>query len=653
MPEWKFREMQKSEVAIDPVQTQFFTTNIVGGLSSALVRESLQNSIDARLKRDETARTVFVEYRILEIDFNDFKIQLFNGLTEHLKAKKSGISPENIPDFNSSMKVLVIEDYNTIGLPGSIHENRDPDDNDPNPHNFYWFWRRVGKSGKRGDEIGRWGLGKTVFPAASKINSFFGLTVRDDDGKKYLMGTSTLKTHHLDGAETRIYPYGFLGIYFDEEDEYFVSPVSEEEDDEYILTFEKEFGIQRKSQDNKNLVGFSVIIPFIWEEININDLTRSVIEQFYYPILTGNLIIKIEDRTTNRAIDINEDNLEQITQHISFDENEGMSADEVDKLFKLSKWAIDLKEEDVIVLNLPNINSDPIWRMDWYLDEALRNSIKQKTSNFFTGERIAFKVPVKVHKRGEDPEFSYFKVFFEYDRGSSHGENYFIRDGITISSVRPLLKKGLRILTIIEKNKLAALLGDSENPAHTEWQRDVKSLKEKYIFPEKTISFVINSLSNLYSLIIQPKAGLDYDALQDIFYLDNEEDENELRPQAEGGDRENTPRPEINIEERSPQRYFLSKINGGFKVTGNERIVTLGLRLRIQVAYMIGKGNPLKKYNPFDFDLSSDQFHFESEGIIIEQRSNNIIEFVTEVPYNFSLKVTGFDEDRDIYIKIS
>lgn len=283
MPQWKFREMQKSEVAIDPVQTQFFTTNIVGGLSSALVRESLQNSIDARLRRNDTEKTVFVEYRILELDFNEFKIQLFNGLTEHLTAKRSGISADNIPDFNSSMKVLVIEDYNTIGLPGSIFENRDPDDNDPNPHNFYWFWRRVGKSGKRGDEIGRWGLGKTVFPAASKINSFFGLTVRDDDGRKYFMGSSTLKTHHLDGEETRIYPYGFLGIYNDDEDKYFVSPVSEEDDGEFLATFEEEFGIQRKSQDNENLVGFSVIIPYIWEEININDLTASAGRRDHIP----------------------------------------------------------------------------------------------------------------------------------------------------------------------------------------------------------------------------------------------------------------------------------------------------------------------------------------------------------------------------------
>ena len=654
MAEWKFREMQKSEIAVDPVQTQFFTTNIVGGLSSALVRESLQNSLDARLRSEESTKPVFVEYRFLEIKVDKFILELFDGLLEHLRAKKSGISQENIPDFEEKIKVLLVEDYNTIGLPGSIFENRDPDDYDFDPHNFYWFWRRVGKSGKRDAEIGRWGLGKTVFPASSKINTFFGLTVRDDDENKYLMGSSTLKTHHLNGEEKKISPYGFYGTYNDPEDSFFVLPVGEEEDGEFIKNFEKKFNLQRRSKETgNNLVGFSVVIPFLWDEINSNDLARSIVEQFYYPILTGNLIIKIEDEVLKKTIDIDEDNLDQITEKIVFDEREGHKIDEIEKLLKLSKWANQLPEEDFIILKEPNLNSDPIWRMEWYLDDQIRKDIKAKALNFFSGERIAFRVPVKVHHKEKDPAFSHFKVFLEYDRSSNHGENYFIRDGITISSVRPLIKKGLRVLVIIEKNELASLLGDSENPAHTEWQRDIKSLKEKYISPDKTIGFVINSLSALYSLIIQPKAGLDYDALQDVFFVDSEEEESDVSPRKEGGKKENTSKPEIEIDEpRNPQRYFLSKIKGGFKITSNEKVDAANLALKIQIAYMISKGNPLKKYHPFDFDLSSEQFLIESDGLRIQAPSKNLIEIVSEVPNGFSLKVTGFDEERDLYIKI-
>ena len=67
----------------------------------------------------------------------------------------------------------------------------------------------MGRSRKHASELGRWGLGKTVFQAASRINSFFGLTVRATDSRRLLLGQSVLKVHNLDGA--RFYPYGYFG----------------------------------------------------------------------------------------------------------------------------------------------------------------------------------------------------------------------------------------------------------------------------------------------------------------------------------------------------------------------------------------------------------------------------------------------------------
>ena len=175
--------MSKGEVAVEPVQRQFFTTNIVGGLSAAIVRESIQNSLDARLK--DTSEPVFVEYRLLEIESTDFVKDLFVNLTEHFDTENSVIEKSHIEELNKSIRLLIIEDYNTIGLAGDINEDRDPDKNDNKHHNFYWFWRRIGESGKQDEDIGRWGLGKTVFPASSKINTFFGITCRKEDDSKF------------------------------------------------------------------------------------------------------------------------------------------------------------------------------------------------------------------------------------------------------------------------------------------------------------------------------------------------------------------------------------------------------------------------------------------------------------------------------------
>jgi len=44
---WQFRKMRPGEINVDPIEGEFFTTEAVGGMNDALVRESIQNSLDA------------------------------------------------------------------------------------------------------------------------------------------------------------------------------------------------------------------------------------------------------------------------------------------------------------------------------------------------------------------------------------------------------------------------------------------------------------------------------------------------------------------------------------------------------------------------------------------------------------------------------
>ena len=114
------------------------------------------------------------------------------------------------------MKFLVFEDSNTKGLEGNPEEYYVENNNDDLAHNFYYFWRNVGRSGKTDDKLGRWGLGKTVFPASSQINSFWGLTVRKSDQRKMLMGQCILRIHNIEGVkreECGYKPYGMFGNY--------------------------------------------------------------------------------------------------------------------------------------------------------------------------------------------------------------------------------------------------------------------------------------------------------------------------------------------------------------------------------------------------------------------------------------------------------
>ena len=47
-PAWKFRRMHAGEMNIDPIESEFFSTEALDSLADALVREAIQNSLDAR-----------------------------------------------------------------------------------------------------------------------------------------------------------------------------------------------------------------------------------------------------------------------------------------------------------------------------------------------------------------------------------------------------------------------------------------------------------------------------------------------------------------------------------------------------------------------------------------------------------------------------
>ena len=162
-PRWRFRRMLPSEINQDPVQGEFFTN--VSDLPERLVRESLQNSLDARTP-GETVRVRFAfsgEDGALPVED---AARYLDGLAPHVSAGTDADAAEReaIEEARAClarpMTWLAIEDFGTTGLAGDVEAN-DP----KQPGNHFWgFFRSIGISPKGEDAGGSWGLGKWVFP---------------------------------------------------------------------------------------------------------------------------------------------------------------------------------------------------------------------------------------------------------------------------------------------------------------------------------------------------------------------------------------------------------------------------------------------------------------------------------------------------------
>src|SRR5208337_3648246 len=185
----------------------------------------------------------------------------FPALWPHLQAKGSGL--QSVPAITEDVPFLTIEDFQTRGLRGNPTQEKDEAGT---KNDFYYFWRNVGRSGKEEKDRGRWGLGKNVFPASSRINTFFGLSIREEEPRRVLMGQAVLKVHSVDG--NRHYPYGYFGVL---EDGQFAMPVT---DAGLINDFGSRFGLERKNDP-----GLSLVIPFPQPEITHDELVKAVVRQ--------------------------------------------------------------------------------------------------------------------------------------------------------------------------------------------------------------------------------------------------------------------------------------------------------------------------------------------------------------------------------------
>ena len=309
------------------------------------------------------------------------------------------------------------------------------------------------------------------------------------------MGQSVLKIHRANGQ--RYAPYGYYGRF---EDDYAL-PV---EDPEHIDRFCRDFSIRRNGEP-----GLSVIIPYPDEEIEIESVIRSVINQYFFPLLSGDLVVIVAAGTNQQVLD--EKNLLTYIDGTDWHDRKALI-----RRLEFAKWCLSQPDGAFERLKEPSEGRAPKW------DESLFEpaQINHLRSRFEAGERLALYLPLWVEPKKKEIEHSHFKLFLERDAMIDKGEDYFIRDGITVTGVSSQRQKGMRVIVSVADGPLSRLLGDSENPAHTEWQERSPKFRNRYNLGPACLRFVKNSPREMIRILSMPAEGRDTKLLRDLFYVD-------------------------------------------------------------------------------------------------------------------------------------
>lgn len=265
---WRFPSNQNSTlVGINDAGIETFTAN----LNQSLVREVIQNSLDAAV--DDT-KPVLVEFSRFDIPQNEFP-DLDNFRNAIIKCRKSNDDDPNAVRFfknaeqildRKSISVLRISDYNTRGLEGS--------DTCAKGTSWSRLVKESGSSNKGQGSGGSFGIGKSAAFACSDLRTVFYSSM-DIRNLKSDFGVAKLVSFKDDNDEWT------TGTRFYSENTKFVAIRGK------LASFDHNY--------TRDSPGTDIYVMGMHEKDFKAEFIKAVLMEFLVSINSGKLVVKIQD----------------------------------------------------------------------------------------------------------------------------------------------------------------------------------------------------------------------------------------------------------------------------------------------------------------------------------------------------------------------
>lgn len=638
-PQWSFLEKPQGAKARDPMQEEFFQDQSIDGIDHALIRETVQNSLDARIG----VNPVKIVFSLGQLAASKAKYWFPQKVQAHFSAKE--IRLNNLPNWEvEECAYLTIEDFSTKGLEGII-DSADP----KTGGNFYHFFRAEGVSNKRPGERGSWGVGKIVIPRSSRVRSFFAVTRRASEPGLHLMGQAILRHHEI---EEKIYtPDGW----FSEETNGLQTPFT---DNAITDRLKNDFSLSRNNEP-----GLGLVIPWIYEEhLTFGRLAAVMAREYFIPILSGDLIVELRDSRTDQFTRFDASSLSELKSAAPDD-------DEFQDAIYLAGSLLGLEQTRGMTVNVAHAAGCMTPDYDWssYITDIAPQEIETALD---LGNVVHFKVPMIIQPSKSLPKTGYFDVLLKKKTGRHYP--IFVRDGLLIPN-QPTRKKTSDHIALIcvSANAVAETLGKAECPAHTDWKASRDKFKEqKYREGNRLIAFVRDSAHKLVGKLSSEEGKPDHSLLAELLPLPALDASPKPTAAKETGNTEREKKKRIIepdttvIPSPSARCWKLQQVGKEIHLRGNPSGFdnALGYRLTLQLAYDLHGRNPFKIHSKFDFNLIRAARNGLDEKSEFRVDLNRYVEIVDGDHGCLTVLVTGSefemifrpaDLNRDLIIKVN
>jgi hypothetical protein len=500
-PSWHFREVPDGTRENEQTQEEFFSNADVVSEVSALIRESVQNSLDECV--DPTKKIPVKMVFAIRNQTPAITDKYFSELYPHVR---KSISTE-LPEFSTSSKYLTIEDFNTKGLEGSTsskapkEDGLEKDERSQNESFWYFEWK-TGGSNKKSGARGSWGVGKIVFPRASGIKTYLVYSCRNElaapeKNPNILFGHCILKyrtmhyKRYVPDCQWMILPNENAPI-----------PTS---DEGIHAEFISDWSLTRKPGN----LGTSIVIPFCKESLTAQKLVQSIIRDYFVTILSGLLECEVIDEAGKKVLITREnlvDQIEQIDDELSTADSKGKTelklicAMYVSKLnYTTNRFTILGSQES------PN---------DWAAIKIPEDQEIKMSEILAKGETLEVEVQTTVPRTSDflSESKDYFTVLMK-QMDNFNSATVFCREGILIPAAnsKSVLQNMISMVIVGNlvdagklENSLANLMKNSEGPSHETWSPNASKFKNRYkpeVLGKKTISWVKNSVERIVRIL--------------------------------------------------------------------------------------------------------------------------------------------------------
>lgn len=640
---WHFAHKPVGVKTRDPIAGEFFASEAIDDAGTALVREAIQNSLDARSAKDEPVR--------IRLFVSDDRQALpparhehwFASAWPHLKAPRNGLRSDSLVR-NGACRFLVCEDFGTTGLTGDPHQG----DEVPGVRNaFFYFFRAEGRTDKHTDDRGRWGIGKQVFPRSSKAQMFFGYTESDHGG--LLMGGCILKNHVVSGRH--FLPDGYWGRSEAIGHETLVMP---ESDPGVIDRFRQDFMLERSSGQR----GLSIVVPWIEDGAEESEgrrpferdsLAVDVLSEYFLPIIEGRLQVSVGDSS----------GVHLLTSHTYADCLQRLRSASQETQAQVDQLASRIavvervrNHVDVVRVSVPESGLN---RPQFTDDMLSREQAARLREALSSGKVLSVDCTMSIRLKAGLVHRGQFQCYLAKDAAAE--QPCFIREDLLISDVRGRRTPGHTAIVRIDAGAVASMLGDAEGPAHTSWNKSSRNFKDKYVFGPGSIDFVVHFPEQLFSRIYGSAREVDRSLLLDLFHdtgpergvdpKENDPNPGKKPPPDKGSDSSSDDGP-IEPLNRKSRAVRVNMQESGFTVVPGEMPPPLGAIVVVHAAYSTTKGNAFRQYRWHDFSMNA--LSPRCTGCsIVRCRENYVAVRVTDG--DFSVAVAGFDRNRDLEVK--